>query len=274
MAAKDTMMKLLMRALSQGALGAVGIFNVELTESLPNDLPANTLAIDKAWRMMDGRIFHLEYQSTRETTLHRFLEYDARLAHAYSTTIRTVVLYHEAIPSAPSTLDIGTAQYAVENVFLNTLDGDEALRTVAAHLQAGLWNTKDRLRLALALNMHVDQMSTALEQVASLISQVPDPDERDLVVSAVLVLGEKGLTEAQQIWLRKELRQVSKMVEELMKEGREEGRQEGRQEGREEGERRRAVAIARKLLARGESVEKVADLTELPLADVQQLQTR
>ena len=57
MAAKDTMMKLLMRALSQGALGAVGIFNVELTESLPNDLPANTLAIDKAWRMMDGRIF-------------------------------------------------------------------------------------------------------------------------------------------------------------------------------------------------------------------------
>ena len=60
------------------------------------------------------------------------------------------------------------------------------------------------------------------------------------------------------------------MVEELM----EEGREEGRQEGREEGERRRAVAIARKLLARGESVEKVADLTELPLADVQQLQTR
>ena len=56
------------------------------------------------------------------------------------------------------------------------------------------------------------------------------------------------------------------MVEELM--------EEGREEGREEGERRRAVAIARKLLARGESVEKVADLTELPLADVQQLQTR
>jgi len=96
---------------------------------------------------------------------------------------------------------------------------------VAAHLQAGQWNTKDRLRLALALNMHLDQMSTALEQVASLIGQVPVPDERE----------------------------------------------EGREE---EEERRKTVAIARKLLARGESVEKDADLTGLPRADVQKLQTR
>ena len=73
------MMKALTRALANGALEVLGIFHVELAESLPTDLSANTLRLDKAWRMTDGRLFHLEFQSTRETTLHRFLEYDARL---------------------------------------------------------------------------------------------------------------------------------------------------------------------------------------------------
>ncbi|MCL5063946.1 MAG: hypothetical protein M1600_02510, partial [Firmicutes bacterium] len=86
---------------------------------------------------------------------------------------------------------------------------------------------------------------------------------RDLVVSAILVLGEAGLTEAQRTWIRKELRQVSKMAEELYQEGREEGRQEGKRD--------QTLAFARKLLALGESVEKVATLTELSLDDVQKL---
>src|SRR5690606_22343542 len=47
-------------------------------------------------------------------------------------------------------------------------------------------------------------------------------------------------------------------------EGREEGREEGRQEGRQEG---RAEAI-RKLLNKGLAPEKVADLLELPIDEV------
>ena len=47
--------------------------------------------------------------------------------------------------------------------------------------------------------------------------------------------------------------------------------QEGREEGRQEGKRDQTLAFARKLLALGESVEKVAALTELSLDDVQKL---
>jgi len=263
MAAKDTMMKALTRALSQGALEAIGVFHVELDAALPNELPANTLRLDTAWRMTNGQIFHLEFQSTPEMSLYRFLEYDARLAHAYETSVRTVVLYHGDTRWAPSRLHIGTAAYGVENVYLSMLNGEAALDTVSTHLQTGQWDAQDRLRLALALNMHVDQRSTALERVVSLVVAVPDAEERDLVVSAILVLGEAGLTDAQRTWIRKELRQVSKMAEELYQEGREEGRQEGKRD--------QTLAFARKLLALGESVEKVAALTELSLDDVQKL---
>ncbi|MCL4520733.1 MAG: hypothetical protein M1415_03955 [Firmicutes bacterium] len=234
------------------------MFHVELDAALPNELPANTLRLDTAWRMTDGQIFHLEFQSAPEMSLYRFLEYDARLAHAYKTSVRTVVLYHGDTRWAPSRLHIGTAAYGVENVYLSMIDGEAALDTVSTH-----WDAQDRLRLALALNMQVNQRSTALERVVSLVVAVPDAEERDLVVSAILVLGEAGLTEAQRTWIRKELRQVSKMAEELYQEGREEGRQEGKRD--------QTLAFARKLLALGESVEKVATLTELSLDDVQKL---
>lgn len=109
MAGQDTLMKALTRSLSGGALEAVGVHGVELTEPVPTELTATTMRMDAAWRMMDGRIFHLEFQSTREPNLYRFLEYDVRLAQHHTTQIPTVVLYHADTVQAPDGLDIGTA---------------------------------------------------------------------------------------------------------------------------------------------------------------------
>ena len=50
-------------------------------------------------------------------------------------------------------------------------------------------------------------------------------------------------------------------------EGREEGRKEGREEGREEG-RAKTMEIARRLIADGMSVEKVADITGIDVSDL------
>ena len=56
---------------------------------------------------------------------------------------------------------------------------------------------------------------------------------------------------------------VREIEQEALQKGRKEGRKEGREEGREE--------VARKLLAEGESHERVARLTGLKLADVTKL---
>ncbi len=73
---------------------------------------------------------------------------------------------------------------------------------------------EDRLRLALAMNMDLADRKRAFERVFALVPQVP-ANERDLVVAALLALGEKGLSEAEQKRLREELRQVSKMAQDL-----------------------------------------------------------
>ena len=259
MGRQDTLLKALTKSLSGGALKAVGVYEVELAEALPTELPANTLRIDMAWRMQDNRLFHLEFQSTRESELYRFLEYDVRLARYHKTKIRTVVLYHAAVTRAPEELDIGTAQYRVENVYLADLDGDAALDEVTRHLRAGNWHPEDRLRLALAMSMDVRNHEKAFERVLSLVPKVPDEAERNLVVAALLALGEKGLSEIEQARLRKELRQVSKIAQDLY------------EEGREEGEAKKAVAVARAMLADGMDVERIARLTGLPVEELEQL---
>lgn len=161
--------------------------------------------------------------------------------------IRTVVLYHASVTNAPAELDIGTALYRVENVFLSQLDGDQALNEVERHLRAGQWEPSDRIRLGLALNMRLESQEKTFERVRELIPQVPDETERDLVVSAILVLGDQGLTEEQRAQLRKELRNVSKLAEELYEEGRQEER----------------IEIAERLLRKGMPIEDVIETTGL-----------
>jgi len=48
-------------------------------------------------------------------------------------------------------------------------------------------------------------------------------------------------------------------------------REEGLAEGRTEGERQKATEIAREMLAEGDSLERVAKLTKLPLAEIEKL---
>lgn len=247
MPGQDTLMKALTRSLSGGALDVLGVHGVELVEPFATELPANTLRMDRVWRMANQDLFHLEFQTKRESTLHRFLEYDARLANEHRVRIRTVVLYHASVTNAPAELDIGTALYRVENVFLSQLDGDQALNEVERHLRAGQWEPSDRIRQGLALNMRLESQEKTFERVRELIPQVPDETERDLVVSAILVLGDQGLTEEQRAQLRKELRNVSKLAEELYEEGRQEER----------------IEIAERLLRKGMPIEDVIETTGL-----------
>ncbi|AEJ42184.1 hypothetical protein [Alicyclobacillus acidocaldarius] len=146
-----------------------------------------------------------------------------------------MVLYHASISSAPEELNIGTALYRVENVFLAHVNGDEALDEVEHHLRDGRWEPRDRLRLALAMNMRLSDPSRAFDRVLSLIPQVRNPSERELVVSALLTLGEQALSEEQRLRLRRELRNMYRLIDEIFEDGRREGHLEVFKEGLQEG---------------------------------------
>lgn len=206
---QDTYLKLLSQALSDGAMFSLGVDGVELLDHLPTEVPASGLKIDTAWRMQDGGVFHLEYQSERESTLYRFLNYDVRLTTRYECAVRTVVLYHGAVHSAPSTLNLGTVRYQVENVYLAARDGDAELDVVERHLAADSWEAGDRLRLALALNMAVEDRTQTLERVLALVHRVPAPEETDLITAAVMALAESTLTDRERERLRKAFKMVN-----------------------------------------------------------------
>ncbi|MDA8204666.1 MAG: hypothetical protein M0Z36_01255 [Thermaerobacter sp.] len=124
------------------------------------------------------------------------------------------------------------------------------------HLQAGLWQAADRLRLAWALSMHVRDVRAAFDRVLSLISTVRDADERDLVVAAMLALGDRNLSLAQRTTLRRELRRMSKLADDLYQEGREEERKE----------------IALNMLRRAIAPDEIMELTGLTQEQVADLQ--
>ncbi len=268
MADKDLYLKVLTRSLSDGALAAIGVHDVELAAVLPTHLPAGELRVDTVWRMVDGRIFHLEFQSQRESTLYRFLEYDARLVRHYEApAIRTVILYHVPVSPAPASMDLGMIQYRVENVYLADQDGDAALGVVAQHLASDAWEPADRLRLALAMTMRAEDRRALFGQTVELIAQVPTPDEGDLVAAAIMALAEQALTDEEIERLGKELRKVSKILDRTEQVGIEKGRAEGRAEGLQEAQ----VRIARALLDEGRPVAEVVRITGLTPGQVRAL---
>jgi predicted transposase/invertase (TIGR01784 family) len=70
--------------------------------------------------------------------------------------------------------------------------------------------------------------------------------------------------------LKREAREEGR--EEGLERGREEGREQGREEGRENGREEESVRVARRLLARGESVADVASVTELSEKRVREIE--
>ena len=104
--------------------------------------------------------------------------------------------------------------------------------------------------------MHVRDVRAAFDRVLSLISTVRDADERDLVVAAMLALGDRNLSLAQRTTLRRELRRMSKLADDLYQEGREEERKE----------------IALNMLRRAIAPDEIMELTGLTQEQVADLQ--
>lgn len=181
--------------------------------------------------------------------------YDVQLAMKFRRKVRTAILYIGDIYDAPTTLDIGTAQYSVENVYLMEFDGDDALETVERHLVTGDWTEQDRIRLAFALHMRYARQTRteAFDRILEITKHISDKYEQSYTVALILGLSGRTLTEVEQSRL-KELR-----MNDLVKEIADESRLEAVRD------------VARKLLTLGDDVEKVAKVTGLPQDEVEEM---
>jgi hypothetical protein len=262
-ASQDIVAKYLTSACAGDVLAVLGVEHASIRRALPTELPRVVVRqslTDIVLETTFGDLLHLEFQSTRETSLYRFLAYDVALAEKFRRPIRTIVLYTQPVVNPPATLTLGCANYRVENLQLATLDGDAVLPTVATHLDEKRWTPTDRVRLAFAFHMRFSDRSTteAFQHILALTQRV-DREEQNYI--AALILGFSGRQLSSQ-----QTAQVLEVLEmtELLRTVERQAEQKGRAEGREAGREERAREIARAMLAAGDSMEKVIAMTGLP----------
>ena len=269
--AKDILAKHLSSAFPQDALSFFGIPGIQVHQALPTEL--NQIEIrqdftDMLFRLEDGTLLHIEYQSTSEPTLYRFLRYDAELTSIYQRKIRTLILYTEKDEFTHSYLDAGTIRYEVETIFLARYDGDSILATIEQHLKENTWTPSDRIALAFASRYHYQTASPAqvLDRMLHLTKQIPDPTEQNYVAALLLGLGVRNLGPEQEKRLKEVLfvnRVILEIEQEALKRGREQGWQEGKQE--------EAQAIAKKLLLLNIDINTIAETTGLSIVELETL---
>jgi len=265
--ANDVLIKHLSSALPTGVLDVIGIHDIDIECALPTEQDVVDVYqefTDVVWALRNESILHMEVQTTRPRSLHRFLRYDTWLAEHFQTRVRTIILYGAGVSHAPDSLDLGCIQYRVDNVYLKDFDGDDTLSTVEAHLAQGAWEVTDRIRLALALQMrHTHSTDDVLDRMLALTQQIRDENEQAYVTTLILGINGKQLDEVQRERLRRRL-QMTSIVKEIWHDVLEEGMEKGIEKGKR--------GVAKAMLDEGESLERIMKLTGLSLADIELLQ--
>jgi hypothetical protein len=280
--AKDMFLKNIVSAFAHDSLRWMGIEHTDVVGVMPTEITTVEIRkdmMDYVFMLADDSLLHLEFQSTEEKDLHRFLLYDTLLSRKEPhRQIRTVVFYENQVKSALDTLDFGSAYYHVENIYLAHKEADEILARIQDHLNTGMFTIEDRFDLAFALHMHRSRsLEEMIQQSITLIEQVPDPQERSYVAAIFVELGIHWLGDDHKKQIRKWVERmdiVKEIVEEAVEETRIKALREGIQVGRQEGEFLKALQVAERMFHKGSSVSDVVDLTGLSEKDAEEIRRK
>lgn len=132
--------------------------------------------------------------------------------------------------------------------------------TVPAH-GGETWDLDDELDTAFLVFM---RGGPDVDAVIHIIKQIPDPESKRHTAAMVYGLATAQMSEEQRRRMEEEF-QVKSILEKWV----DEAADKKFEAGRKEGELVRARASARKLLARGMSIEDVASVTDLTIEEVQ-----
>jgi predicted transposase YdaD len=240
--ARDILLKYMARGLRTGLLKALGLSLADIEEVLPAEVPLLEVHAeypDLLFRLKDGRVLHIEFQTDRVPDLQRFWLYHVAVALFYKTVVYTVVVYGRGIRRAPDSLDCGFYPFKAHNIYLGKQDGEETLSRLRARLEGGEeLDEAARIELMLLPLMAVKRPLVAvIEDIARLADRLPR-QQRDEVIGTVIGLAYATIKESEATRLLEVLHManaIEDFVVDLLLRGREEGRVEGRVEGREEG---------------------------------------
>jgi predicted transposase YdaD len=220
---------------------AAWILNSPVRETYPLnvELPADSLVTDQVFRVIlgDGRelVLHIEFQGRRSSQPMpwRMLEYMHRLAGTYRLPLWSVVFY---VGEGAGVGDTGR----------HVIQGPAQLAPLMWQYQVvHLWQmpAEDLLALdqpallALVGQTRLNSPAVVLPAVVARLRQVPDPEARGSLLTALLALlpQEDIVTMVEKLLEDDTLLLDTPYLQRIRDAGREAGREEGREAGREEG---------------------------------------
>ena len=209
-----------------------------IAELLTVEYPAvRVRRADLVARLADGRLLHLELQSTSEDISWRELEYYALIRRTYDQPPLQIVLYvGSGKMRIPSGIEEENLKFRYRVVDIRELEGEPLLASNSV---------EDNL---LAVLCRLPDSREAVRRIVRRIAALPPVERQDAVAKLLILSGLRGLNQV----VREEVQDMpitfdieenpflrelyQKAKREGEQEGREEGRQEGRQAGRAEGE--------------------------------------
>ena len=197
--------------------------NVELSET-------RAQRVDFVCRLANGAIFHMEFQTTNESTMaHRMLDYYVALLKKYGSAPRQVVLYLGNDPqSMQDRLDLESLQFRYSILDLGNLDAEE------------LWKSSYTGDVILSILCRQPDPKVRLDRILQRLRTL-EPEQAVRATRLLLLLSYKrGLSdiviEGVQSMPATIQTDDDKRLRRQYDAGRVEGRSEGRSEGRNEGE--------------------------------------
>ena len=269
--AKDILLKHLAVTMGEVGLAWMGVEGVQVIEAIPTELDEVDIRsgfIDVGFTLADSTLLHIEFQTTLEPNLYRFLLYDARLTTTYRNPVQTVVLYTQDVRQAPTELDAAGLQYRVRNVYLRDRDGLAALKRLKQRVANGDFGPVDRMDLAFLPFMAHPGLSDGdvLTQTVNLALGLTNRTEQDYAAALILGLSSRVLSKADQERLKEALR-MTDLVKEMLDETDQKARQEGLEQGIAQGKEQ----VARNLLSKGMDMADVQEATGLSPERVEEL---
>ena len=277
---KDIASKILSEQFRGKSFSVYGIDLPEIEDIRPTNLPAveaDELRLDNLFLLADGSYVFVDYESEyREKNKCDYLKYFARITERLYNEfgrfvpLKLVIIYTADVKRGTTdpVLDTGGVRMEIEEAFLTELDAGDIWKGLKRKIESGEeLSDEDMMRMIIyPLTFRGRRAKQeAVARAIGLAKKIENENRMYFVLKMIWVFADKYITEGDSNRIREVLTMTK--VDRILEEEKRQAIDKAVADNTES----ITTQIARKLLKKGNSVEDVADTTELPVSQVLQL---
>ena len=261
---KDIVSKLFGDRMKGKPLSLFGLGPVlKVVDVKPTNLPivqARELRMDNLFELEDGSVAILDYESEyKKSNFTKYGRYIMDVADRYlkegkEPDIHMMVLYTADIERAETSFSRTACSIQTEASYLVKAPSEEWLKDVKAGIASQSITDEMMMHLVLLPLTYKgeERKQEAIKECVHLARRIPDKGQETFVLAGILTFTDKVINEKTRQYIKEVLgmTQVGKML-------------------MDEADTKRAKRTARNMLKRGDSLEEIAEVLELPVETIQ-----